>query len=238
LYPRHVQIYKANFTVIKKPMKLIGKGWQYRVYDIGGGRVRKIKRTPIDSFCRIFFMPKVVEKNRKMRFNPVLSYREMRRISRESDENMQQFKEILPSMPAYLTGNIRLLDGINYEQDYAIPLLQYFEEHNDSENKKILTQYVQLILELWQYGCSDKIFNFATNSGIDSQNRVIQIDVGELDFEREAVAERVQNKEWLSRASYIYSTDGMKRFFADEMNAYVTLENLDKYWKSKLTGKK
>jgi hypothetical protein len=208
-------------------MKLIGKGWQYRVYDIGDGRVRKIKRTPIERFCRIFFMPKVVEKNRKMRFNPVLSYREMRRISRESDENMRQFKEILPFLPAHLTGNILLFEDINYEQDYVTPLLQYFEEHNDSENKKILTQYVQLILELWQYGCSDSIFNFATNSGIDSQNRVIQIDVGELDFEREAVAEKVQNKQWLSQASYIYSTDDMKRFFANEMDMYVTIENLN-----------
>ncbi|MBI2055871.1 MAG: hypothetical protein HYT37_00615 [Candidatus Sungbacteria bacterium] len=170
-----------------------------------------------------------------MRFNPVLSYQEMRRISHTSDEDVQKFKSILPYMPAYLTGNIHFLDGINYEQDFATPLLLYFQEHEKSEINKILTQYIQLILKLWQYGCSDSIFNFATNSGIDSQGRVIQIDVGELDFLKCTVAERVKNKQWLSRASYIHSSDDIKSFFAGEMDTYVTLENLDKYWRSKLS---
>lgn len=220
-------------------MKLIGKGWQYRVYDIGGGRVRKIKRTAIDSFCRIFFMPKVIKENRKFRFNPALSYREMRRISRESDENIKKFREILSYMPAHLTGNLNFLNGINYEQDYTIPLLRYFEKHENGENKKVITQYAKLILELWQYGCSDSIFNFATNSGIDSQNRIIQIDIGELDLEKDIVAEKVRSKKWLTQPSYVFHlSDDMKRFFAGEMDRYLTIENLGKYWGLKLTNKK
>lgn len=220
-------------------MKLIGKGWQYRVYDIGNERVRKIKRTPIDSFCRIFFMPKIIMENRKFRFNPGLSYREMRRISHESEENIMKLKEILPSMPMYLTGNPVFLSGVNYEQDYATPLLRYFQEHEDTENKKAITLYARLILELWQYGCSDSVFNFATNSGVDSQNRVIQIDIGELDFEKNIVAEKVRNKKWLSQPSYVFHlSDYMKRFFMDDMDNYVTIENLEKYWMSKLTYRK
>jgi len=220
-------------------MKLIGKGWQYRVYDIGNGRVRKIKRTPIDSFWRIFFMPKIIKENRKFRFNPILSYREMRRISRESEANINKFKEILPSIPMYLTGNPVFLNGINYEQDYATPLLGYFQEHEDTENKKAITQYAQLILELWQHGCSDSVFNFATNSGVDSQNRVIQIDIGELDLEKNIVVEKVRNKKWLSQPSYIFHLDeSMKRFFMEEMDNYVTMENLEKYWMSKLAYRK
>lgn len=218
-------------------MKLIGKGWQYRIYDIGGGRVRKIKRSPIDSFCRTFFMPKVIKENRKLRFNPVLSYREMRRISRESDENIKRFKKILPFIFGYLAGNPVFSDGINYEQDYATPLLQYLRKHEDAENKKVITEYAQLVVGLWQYGCSDSVFNFATNSGVDSQNRVIQIDIGELDFEKDIVGEKVRNKKWLSQPSYRFylSNTALENFFVREMDNYVTLENLDKYWMSKVT---
>jgi len=213
-------------------MELIGKGWEYRVYDIGNGRVRKVKRTPVDSFCRLFFMPKPVKKNRKFRFNPILSYWEMRRISRETDENISRFKKILPFMPDHLVGNPVFLNGVNYEQDYAISLFQYFKQHNVSENRKIITKYAELVVELWKYGCSDNVFNFYNNSGVDKNEQVTMMDFGELAFSKEKVYQAIQSKRWLFQPSYaLFRNEELKNYFQTEMERLITMKNLNKYWK-------
>jgi hypothetical protein len=215
-------------------MKLIGKGWQYRVYDIGNGRVRKIKRSLLDSFCRIFFMPKPAKEHRKFRFNVVLSLEEMWRISRGSDKDVSQLKKILPLIPGYLLGNPVFLDGINYEQDYAIPFFQYFQENNAEKNKEMITKYSELIVELWKYGCSDDIFNFRMNSGIDKNGRVIMIDLGELVCSKEKVGLSIKSKKWLHKPCYtLFLQDlELKNHFRQEMDRLVTFENLNQYWRS------
>jgi hypothetical protein len=214
-------------------MKLIGKGWQYRVYDIGNGRVRKIKRTPLDTFCRLFFMPKPVKENRKFRFNPVLSYQEMQRISRESDETIRKLKKILPSIPGHLLGNPIFLRGIDFEQDYATPLIQYFRKHDNQRNRELVTRYIELIVELWKYGCSDDIFNFYANSGFDKNGRVIMIDFGELIFFREEIEKSIKTKKWLTQPFHAFFKDfGLYDHFQKEMDRLITPYNLDKNWRS------
>lgn len=219
-------------------MKLIGKGWEYRVYDIDNGRVRKIKRSLVDSFGRLFFMPKPVKKNRKFRFNPILSLQEALRISRETEKGVGQLKKILPIIPVYLFGNPVFLKGINYEQDRAIPLSQYFKENDNIKNKEAITKYVELITELWKYGCSDDIFNFLGNVGIDKDGHVIMIDLGEFIFSKDAVESTIQSKNWLYQPSYKFFQEAeLKDHFQKEMDRLVTIENLNKYWRIKVDSK-
>lgn len=216
-------------------MKLISKGWQYRVYDIGNGKVKKIKRTLIDSFGRIFFMPKPAPEHRKFRFNPILSLKEMRRISRESDKDIGQLKKILPFIPGHFIGNPVFLKGINYKQDSAIPLLEYFKEHNKEMNNKMITKYVELLIELWKFGCSDNIFNFPVNSGVAKNGQVIMIDIGEFVFSKNKVKLAIQSKKWLSQPFYaVFKSVWSKKHFRKEMDRLVTIENLNKNWRLKI----
>jgi hypothetical protein len=215
--------------------KHIGKGWQYRVYDIGNGRVRKIKRKPVDSFGRIFFMPKPAPEHKKFRFNPVLSYKELLRISRGVDKNINLLKQQLNLIPGNLLGNPVFYDRVNYEQDYAQSCMEYFKSHEREDNNKIITKYVELILELWKYGFHDDIYNFPMNSGVDKNGQVIMIDLGEFVYDKEMVMQSVKDKKWLSKPFYaVFKGIWSREHFRKEMDRLITVENLDKYWRLKI----
>ena len=208
-------------------MKQISSGWQYRVYDLGNGRVRKIERSLLDSFYCVFFT-----ESSKFYHRPMKSFQEARRLGRENLKTINRLKEILSVIPPQLFGNIKFLGGADYEQDLACPLGEYFRDHSPDENKKAIAGYVELVLKLWRYGCSDTIFNFTLNSAIDSNNRVIQIDIRELAFDKEAVINDIKTKKWLMQASHSFLEDlELKKFFREEMDRFATLENLDNNWK-------
>lgn len=216
-------------------MKLIGKGWQYRVYDIGNDRVRKIKRSSIDSFGRIFFMPKPAPQHRKFRFNPILSFKEMRRISRNRDKNARVFKKFLDNIHGDLVGNPIYIDDVNFEQDYATPLMEYFKTHDKADNNEMITKYIELVIELWKYGFHDDIFNFPMNSGVDKNGSVIMIDLGEFVYSKDKVEESVQSKKWLSQPFYaVFKGIWSREYFRKEMDRLITVENLNKNWRSKI----
>ena len=114
-------------------------------------------------------------------------------------------------------------------------LSRYFKVNDNVKNKEAITKYTELIVELWKYGCSDDIFNFLGNVGVDNSKHVIMIDLGEFVFSKDLVELSVRSKSWLSQPSYIFFTDiELKDHFRKEMDRLVTVENLNRYWELKI----
>ena len=126
------------------------------------------------------------------------------------------------------------VDDINYEQDYAIPLMEYFKKHSKEKNNKMITKYVELILEIWKYGFHDDIFNFPMNSGVDKRGQVIMIDLGEFVYCKDKVEQSVRKKKWLLKPFYrVFKGIWSREYFRKEMDRLVTIENLNKNWELK-----
>ena len=144
---------------------------------------------------------------------------------------MENLKQKLPNAPSYLLGNPAFKKNLNYEQDLAVPLGSFFKVHTFEENKEIIRKYILLLLELWRYGLSDSVYNYDINSAIDKEDRVIMLDLGEFEFEKESVIKDIKTKKWLTQAAYLYMEEGeLKEFYKDEMERLVTVENLNKNW--------
>lgn len=208
-------------------MKQIGKGLQYRVYDLKNGRVRKVRASPIESYLRV-----LLSKSPR-RFRPFQSMREVDRVFRARVNSIQSLKKIIgdPGL-GMLLGHPVFLGGTDYEQDFCITLGRYVSSHAVNENKRILAEYIALIIKLWGYGLSDEGFNFSFNNGVDRYGTVILLDLGELTFERKDIECAIRQRKWLGQLSYISLQDQtLADFYKDEMDRAVTLETLQKHWR-------
>jgi hypothetical protein len=210
-------------------MREIGKGFQYHVYDAGKGRVVKIHQNNLERFVETFF-----SRDSGERYNLKSSLRTVRELNEWSRQSIMELKKKLALIPPPLLGNPVFKGGVNYEQDAATPLGKYIATHSLEENKKIIQGYAIMILELWKYGLSDGNYNFMFNSGVDKEGRVIQLDLGDFIFEREVIEKHISFKMWITHSdSYYTMSEGeLREFYEDEMNRLVTLENLDKTWRS------
>jgi hypothetical protein len=210
-------------------MRQIGKGCQYHVYDAGEGRVVKIYQNNLERFVETFF-----SRDSGERYNLKSSLTKVRELNEWSRQSIMELKKILALIPPPLLGNPVFKGEVNYEQDAATPLGKYIATHSLEENKKIIQGYAVMILELWKYGLSDGYYNFMLNSGVDKEGRVIQLDLGDFIFERKVIENHISFKPWITHSDsyYTMNEDELKEFYTDEMNRLVTLENLDKNWRS------
>jgi len=209
-------------------MKLIGKGWQYRVYDIGNNRVRKTALSKLDSYVRAFgsrYSPTFLR--------PLKSLSEVSRIEAVGRASILGLSQNTSRFPMELFANPTFLVGISYEQDLVVPLEHYLSEHTLEENKQALKKYVELLITLWKLGIGETVYNFSINNGIDGDGRVVQMDIGELVFSKAEVLKTIHNKTWLTQASYLFMQDGpLKEFYRQCMEENLTAANLDRYWPS------
>jgi hypothetical protein len=212
-------------------MREIGRGWQYRVYDAGRGRVLKVCQNSFARFVKTFF-----SRDSDERFNLKSSLRKVQELNEWSRQSIIELKKNLALIPPPLLGNPVFKGEINYEQDAATPLGKYIATHSLEENKKIIQGYAVTLLELWKYGLSDGYYNFMLNCGVDREGRVIQLDLGDFIFEREVIEDHISFKRWITHSDSYHTMHEreLKEFYEDEMSRLLTLENLDKNWRRAL----
>ena len=101
-------------------------------------------------------------------------------------------------------------------------------------SRELVDKYIDHILACWNYGFSDTVFNFMINSGITTDGDVVLIDLGELSWNRDEVAELVQKKHWEKRSSYNRLWDiELKKYMQEQFYKKITLTSLYIHWNSK-----
>lgn len=203
-------------------MKLLSnKGYIYKVYDNGDGRVYKKER------------PVFVQYLLHCMHGHSKEYVEIHKDLARLLVNVIADKKIL--------GNPEYLDDKTYTQDKVVTLAEYIRAHSLEENKKIFDSYIELIFKTWQCGFSDLIMNFDRNCGVEKDGTVILIDFNEVSFSKKEVALRITEERWLKCYSYTkYLPEGpLKEYYAKAMGGAMTEGNLDRYWKdnAELLGK-
>jgi hypothetical protein len=210
--------------------KLLGIGWQYVVYDIGGGRVRKeIYSKPIQFlviFCMSLGHP----------MSPGKTWRELKRVNKEARTSTEYLKKIYLIIDMEMLGNPTFGADTSYDQDIVIPLQKIFFAHDILDQKKLIDLYIKLIHRTWMFGFADSVFNFSKNNGINKNGMMVQMDFGELLLSHDDVARQIQEKRWMHSFSYSkIPTDEVREYYKKQMDEHVTLKKLDELWNACVT---
>jgi len=202
-------------------MKKIGAGLQFNVYDLGNGKVLKVPRSEREMYLKyLSWCPYYL-------FVPWKLTRLVKIAIKDRRHSINKLKK--ESYDKTLFGNLVFKDN-RIIQDKVKPL-KYFL--NNKSFKEILNKYFEFILECWKQGFSDKIYNLDTNNGIDKTGKIVLMDIGELNFDKEDVMKDIISKRW--ERSFFYKRRLKKHFrkyYDVQARKLLTIENLNKYWKT------
>lgn len=209
--------------------KKIGVGWQFNVYQISNERVLKTSKSWFSQFLIILFSagPFIFFKKRPIQ--------QVRKDARTSLFNLNKILNN-PNFPNDTIGN-PLIDvkNFSYSQDLVEPFSSYLKRASDFERKRALSLFPKLIKSLWNFGFSEKVFNFKLNLGIDKSGELVLTDLGELDFEKENVVSSINSRRWIRAHDCRSMQDKeLKSFYIDLMDSELTVQELEKNWKIKV----
>jgi hypothetical protein len=216
-------------------MKFLSCGWQYMVYDLGNGRVRKVKHTPWfqHGYIALQLLPKLFS----FRISPLSFLNEVKsevhRVNKAERESNLYIKKILNQIPHHLLGNPLFIQEGIYEQDKVTMLEDLYKR---GEVRSILESYIKLIHTLWGYGIAETVFRFTANNGIDKDGQIIQTDFGEITNSKEEALELIKHKTWERFSKYLSEEDRV--FYLQRMEEEMTLTKLESLWGKSLVDSK
>ena len=208
-----------------KKLKFLGRGFEFCVYQYDKNRVIKTPTSPIQIFRKLLvWEPKLLLSPKKL-FWRLSQIKQMRWKSIEVIKRSNIDKKYF--------GNFK------HHKDYIIQdrgeILKYYLNQDKNSSKKYIKKYINLLFKLWEYGISDNVFNITINNIVNKNGEVIFCDLGEILTEKEKVKELIKKKKWLKQYSYRFHMNReTKQIFKEEMDRYITIENLEKYWRSRV----
>ena len=190
---------------------IIGKGWQYTVYDLGNGRVYKKFNSHDESF-------RIILKDWWFVFWKTPSLvKEMKDSAIKSLDFLENFLNKHPEHKI-LFGNFKRVNEFDIEQDKVIPLKVYFQNHSIKENKIVIDKFVELCWLFLEWGFMDKALKVGENFGINENGQVILMDIGEIWFNNEKVKRQIDNKVWRSWWWSRCISRKLKKYYFQEMD--------------------
>ena len=229
-----VERFKLNRVAEKeakegKSVKILGRGLEYTVYDIGNNRIQKRHNSAEeqnDLLCSW------VIDDREKREKIIETLNALTQVSMGIVRTLLGKKE-LQREPL---GNLIFENGSNdYAQDKAIPLLEYIKDHSLAENKQAIEKYISLTHTFWRSGVCDATFKFLENNGITENSDVIQLDIGEFAFTKDIVLSLIQDQAWL-RQNYRFLPEGeLKEYIKRRFEEEFTPKKLEELWPSEET---
>jgi hypothetical protein len=192
-------------------MKKIGGGWQHTVYDIGGGRVRKIFNTKTQSYFIFLRECFPYTKFPLWKFSDL--YKNMLTKAQTSLSWIQQ-----TTLDPSLFGNPKILNDSDYEQDLLVPINKYLRDVSVEDGRKIVDNFVLLSKLFIENEVIDKSFLIGKNYGINKDGKIILTDIGELFVGKEKVMNQVNLKPW--DHPYVTKTipKQLRMYFVKEMD--------------------
>jgi len=200
----------------------IGEGLQYKVYR-EGDRVRK---EPKERDEMISMASQWYESRQKAIGNVEMALERREKVL----NSLNSLK-----LPEYLLGNPEIGENGVIYQDRLEPLDQRLEACDNLDQKKsIIDDYIDLIHTLWSYGIGDTVYNFTLNNGYDEKDRLVQLDFGEIVFEKQKIIEAIEENRWEDQRSLEKDLSGkIKSYCSKRMRKELTKNKLEELWSSK-----
>ena len=164
----------------------------------------------------------------KLIFSPIKLYKQSLQSFFYTKKNIELIK-IKKEIHKFL-GNIKINNN-SIIQEKITPLGNLLRTNSLEENKKLLIRYFEFVHKIWSYGFFETTFNFTINYGINKENKINLIDIGEISFDMGKIREYIRKKHWLQNWSYNKDTPKeLKEFYRNTAEKYFTPTNLNKYW--------
>lgn len=193
-------------------MKFVGQGWQYTVYDIGNNRVLKKRNTKLQAYWVMLKTCFPYTRNSILEF-PYF----YRSGTTEAETSLVKIME--SPIEKKFFGNPLILDnGIDYEQDNVRSLEEIMNKVNLEEGKYIINKFIQFNQLLINNHLIDKSFAICKNFGINNEDEIIMIDLGEVYSSKESIANQVNKKAW--KAKYVLDPlpSKLREYFCEKMD--------------------
>lgn len=192
-------------------MKILGRGWQYTVYDMGKGRVLKKYNTLLSSY--------LVMLRESFRYIRMPVFRFNRYYIKSRETALLSVKIISESgLEKWMFGNPKIIDGCNYEQDKVVPLLEYFKHANLDDGKMIIDKFVEFNKLLLSNSLIEKNFNIK-NFGINNSGNIMLFDLGEIYSNKEEVQRQIQMRMWVKPDIIDGVSCALREYFIDKMDS-------------------
>jgi hypothetical protein len=202
----------------------IGEGWQFKVYD-RGSRVEKVPKS------RFEITVSIVSDCPEMIFKPFKLRSEVKRISQERSKAFNALEN--DRMPKEMVSGAEIDEGVLI-QDKVEVIEDRFSDARLSERKKVIDIYIDFVIECWRYGFSETTYNFTINHGLEEDEDLVLLDIGELTFSKEKIVEDIKDEKWLEKAVYTdFLSEDLKPYFKKRMKEEITVEKLEDKWKEK-----
>jgi hypothetical protein len=208
-------------------MQFLASGFEYKVYDLGSGRVLKKAHPYLHTFFKVV---EIARRREKISFLKAMAI--AYRSGKNNKKSLETMKKKMNSLPQYLFANPKFVGNtLNFTQDKVVPLEKYLIENSLQNNKEVILKYTELQKVFWSYGIHDAVYKFQPNYGVDNEGRVVCIDFGEFVFTCEEAIKSINKKKWLSRPSYKKWEEGeLKNYYTALMGEVMIEEELKKYW--------
>jgi hypothetical protein len=170
-------------------MKILGRGWQYTTYDLENGRVRKIYNSWPVAYWVIF--------TDCLKFSPLKIFKTpwyhngCKAFARDSMKRVAGGR-----LDSWMMGDPKILNELDYEQDFLTPLHEKISAVSLDEAKKLVDAFVEFNKVLVERSLIDKSFNITKNFGVDAQGRVVLMDLGELYADKASIDEQRRKRMW------------------------------------------
>src|SRR3989338_523644 len=194
-------------------MKKIGEGWQYGVYDLENGRVLK----KFHSFIKSYWV--ILTTIFPFRDDPMVMIpdfsRSMKRKALVSFEILKRRQ--IP--PAWI-GNPKFLNELDFEQDKVRPLHDVFSTCDVDTAKRTIDKFVEFNKRLLEMGVIDKSFNITKNFGLDENNEIVLLDIGELFDDPTRIRKQLQDRAWAKKyVANCIGNEETRNYFVRQMDA-------------------
>jgi hypothetical protein len=213
-------------TGMIRKMNIIAIGWQYTVYDKGNGKV--VKHFHSFLFAAVIMTKDILVDLLRLRrhslFDILPLLKEMRELATHSIEGIRSHPEI----PPRFFGNPIFIPGtLDYEQDKVKTFRSYFNSCQSTELKKrLIEKLVRFCRDLATLGIVEKSFNIGSNFGVDPEEDIMLIDLGEIIFDPLLSKIQIQKRPWANQGNLsFFSEHELRAHFVqcmDESFADVT----------------
>lgn len=207
---------------------LLGKGWQYAVYDLGNGRVRKVPRSLASQTLAI-----LVSREAGFSFRTAMQRAAM--LNRLAQDSLAALKAHIPSHEYHLLANPYFHGTACYDQDCCYPLGRALSDATPKNARSLIDKYIDTIEQCWRLGFSELSYMFTVNYGLTSTGDMALIDLGEVSFNRCDAEDAINEKRWLKHRSFRKDVkdEELRFYIAEAMDARVNLNALRTLWRQK-----